>query len=43
MVSRLINNNGGRNQNKHYKVLFQEAMFNKHSIVYASLVANIDN
>ena len=42
IASRLINNNGRRNQNKYYKVLLQGAMLERLPEAYASLVATMD-
>ena len=43
MASRLVNNNGGHNQNKHYEILLQGAMLDKLPAAYASLVATMDD
>lgn len=40
--SRLVNNNGGHNQEKHYEVLLQGAILEKLPEGYASLVATMD-
>ena len=40
--SRLVNNNRGYNQEKHYKVLFQGAILEKLLEAYASLIATMD-
>ena len=42
IVSRLVNNNGGHNQDKHYEVLLQGAMLEKLPEAYASLVSTMD-
>ncbi len=42
IASRLTNNNGGHNQNKHYEVLLQGAMLERLPEAYASLVATMD-
>lgn len=42
IASRLVNKNGGRNQDKHYEVLLQGAMLEKLPEAYASLVATMD-
>lgn len=42
IASRLVNNNGGHNQDKHYEVLLQGAMLEKLPEAYASLVATKD-
>lgn len=40
--SRLVNNNGGRNKEKHYEVLLQGSMLEKFPKAYTSLVATMD-
>lgn len=42
IASRLVNNNKGCNQNKHYKVFFQSTILKKLCKAYASLVAIMD-
>lgn len=42
IASRLANNNGDYNQDKHYEVLLQGAMLERLPEAYASLVATID-
>lgn len=43
MASRLINNNSKYNQNKYYRLLFQESILVKFSVKYASLIAIIND
>lgn len=43
MASRLVNNNRRYNQNKHYKIVFQETMLDKLPAAYTSLVATMNN
>lgn len=42
IASKLINNNGGRNPNKHYKVFFKGLILKKVLKAYTLLVAIID-
>ena len=43
IASRLINNHGGYNQNKHYKIIFRKTILDKLLVIYALLVATIND